>query len=266
MAKTILIGKDPAQGKLKICLQIGGKCGEAVIGTPGSVPQSVSRCKPADNTAHCKIDVAGNGSMIITNLKPLNVTNVDGFDISSKSLRPTSVVTLGKDKFPVDVQEVLRVAAVIEKKIGGGSPPPPPPPQRPTPPPTTKVFNIKHLEGVYNDFKAKQAEIRNKQRRINLIRTACPIFTIGAMFLIRVLGNWGLAFTAIGLLGSIYSFIGMKNDKSAEKLDKLSEDYQDRYVCPNPDCNKYLGNWSYKMLKKQYNMHCPHCKCQYVEK
>ena len=57
-----------------------------------------------------------------------------------------------------------------------------------------------------------------------------------------------------------------KKDTSYEERKEATERFTDEYVCPNPDCNKFLGNISYKLLKKQYSMHCPYCKSEYVEK
>lgn len=83
---------------------------------------------------------------------------------------------------------------------------------------------------------------------------------------IFMFGPVGYALTGIGIIGNLYSFIGLKNDNTAEVLEQIGETFQDEYVCPNPDCNKFLGNISYRLLKKQYSMHCPYCKSEYIEK
>ena len=80
------------------------------------------------------------------------------------------------------------------------------------------------------------------------------------------LGPAGYVLTAIGIVGTVYSFVAMKNDNTSEQQEQLLEQFQDNYACPNPNCNKFLGNISYKLLKKQYGMHCPYCKSEYVEK
>ena len=117
--KTILIGKEPGQGRLAIV--VDGKAG--VLGTVGCVPNCVSRCK--DGLAHCKITVAQDGSMTITNLKEQNVTFVNGAAVVSKKIAVNSRVQLGKDRYYIDVKTVLQAAA---KLVG----PPPPPPVNPT--------------------------------------------------------------------------------------------------------------------------------------
>ena len=65
--KTILIGKEPSQGRLLVALPGSGK--SAAIGLPGSVPASVSRCRPAEGIAHAKISIDQSGNIILTNLK-----------------------------------------------------------------------------------------------------------------------------------------------------------------------------------------------------
>ena len=57
-----------------------------------------------------------------------------------------------------------------------------------------------------------------------------------------------------------------KKDTSYEERKAATEKFTDEYVCPNPECNKFLGNLSYKLLKKQYSMQCPYCKSEFVEK
>jgi hypothetical protein len=142
-----------------------------------------------------------------------------------------------------------------EKLVCGGGTPTP-----------SASFNIAPLEQVWNELQDSRHELQYKQRRTNLIRTACGVFTSSAILCCVLIGPVGYVLTAIGVLGNIYSFWGMKNDHSTETLEALTEDFQDHYVCPNPDCKKFLGNISYRLLKRQYNMHCPYCKCEYIEK
>lgn len=268
--KVILVGKEPGEGRLQVAIQ--GSSKTAVIGKPGSLPGSVSRCKVTEGVAHLKITVDANGNLTLANMKPQNVTYVNGSEIVSKHLSTTNAtIELGKDRYPIDLTLVLNTA---EKLVCGTQPSPAPhSPSQPysTGPQTqqtqqTPVFNISHLELIWNDLQDKRHEMQAKQRRTNLIRTVCGIFTSSAILCSLAFGKVGYILTAIGVLGNIYSFWGMKNDHSTETIEKQNEEFQDHYICPNPDCGKFLGNISYKLLKKQYNMHCPYCKCEYVEK
>lgn len=248
--KAILIGKEPGQGRLLIAIQGNEK--SVAIGSLGSVPACVSRCKPAEGIAHAKIIVDQAGNMILTNMKSQNVTFVNGSEIASKRVSFNNTIELGKDKFKIDLPIIIETA---KKLIVMGTSKEP-----------GKKFNISHLERVWNDLQTQKKAIQAKQKKINLVRSGCGLFTLCAMPCIFMFGPIGYVLTGIGIVGNLYSFIGLKNDNTTDVIDKLNEDFQDSYVCPNPDCNKFLGNISYKLLKKQYSMHCPYCKCEYVEK
>lgn len=241
--KAILVGKEPGSGRLLVAVAGTGKC--AMIGKPGSVPNCVSRCKPAEQMAHMQIEVDAAGNISVVNLKPQNVTYVDGQPVSSLRVNKHSRVELGKERFNLNLGTVLESAKSLL-------------------PEPAKKYDISHLQTVWNDYKQVQKDIRDKQRRINLLRTVMPLFTIGSGFMLQIIGKYAYILTGIALLVTIYVFLGMKNDKSAEKLEKATEDFQDKYVCPH--CGKFLGNMSYRMMKKQYSMHCPYCKCEFVEK
>ncbi|MDE5848688.1 MAG: FHA domain-containing protein, partial [Muribaculaceae bacterium] len=218
------------------------------IGNPNSVPGCVSRCQADKGIAHARLSIDKDGNLTLTNMKSENHTYVNGLEIMSRRITPSTKVELGIDRFPLDIQAILDAA----KKLL------PPPPQLP--------FDISHLEAVWNDFQTKKKEIQAKQKKVNLVRSGCGIFTMCAMPTIAMFGVVGYALTGIGILGNVYSFVGLKNDNTADIMEKLTEEFQEKYVCPNPDCNKFLGGNSYKFIKKQYSMHCPYCKCEYVEK
>lgn len=249
--KTILIGKEPGQGRLLVAIA-GGKA--AII--PAAVPGSVSRCKVAEGVAHAKITIDQNGNMVLTNMKSQNVTYVNGSEIASKRVLPSNTVELGKDHFNISLPVIIETA----KKLAG-----------PLPPPPTPVYDIKHLEKVWLNYHESLKQLREKQKRVNLIRSGCGIFTMCAMPCIFFLGPIGYALTGVGVLGNIYSFVGLKNDNTTDEQERLAEEFQDSYVCPH--CKKFLGNISYKMLKKQIvspkdqKMYCPlGCGAEFIEK
>ena len=94
-----------------------------------------------------------------------------------------------------------------------------------------------------------------------------PIFfTIGAGALTSVAwslgwGEWiiivSICLTGIGLLLMIYFFIQSSKFNPVREIDKLREDFQSKYVCQNPECKRFLGNYSYSMMKNQYKMERP---------
>ena len=247
--KTIYIGKEQEHGRLIVAVQ--GYNEIAQLGSPGSVPKSVSRCMPSEGVAHAKISVDPNGDMTLVNMKQQNVTYVNGAEIVSKRITPANVVELGKDRYSISIPTIIEVARKIVSVV---------------PPPGLKKYNISHLEHVWEELQTKKKEAQAKQKRINLVRSGCGIFTMCAMPCIFMFGPVGYVLTGIGILGNIYSFVGLKNDNTSEVFEQMTEEFQEKYSCPNPECNKFLGNISYKFLKKQYSMHCPYCKCEYIEK
>lgn len=254
--KTIFIGKEPGQGRLMVAIAGGGKA--AAIGAINSVPNSVSRCKSAEGIAHAKIRIDQSGHMTLANLKPQNVTYVNGSEIVSKHITVSDTVQLGRDRFTINIPLVIQTA----KNLAGVAP---------TPPPSPKRYNISHLERVWErygekiDSIAQQQQEAGKRRMLPIMigsfaTLASPI--LGSVMLNTLYFTIPVAAVSFGLYFINYK----KKDTSYEDRKAATEEFQDRYVCPNPDCGKFLGNMSYKLLKKQYAMHCPYCKSEFIEK
>lgn len=249
--KTILIGREPGQGRLLVALS-GGNA--AVI--PTNVPTSVSRCFVKEGVAHAKISVDQNGNMTLTKMK--NVIYVNGSEIATKRVVPTSVIELGEDRFSIKLPVIIETA----KKLAG---------DKVTSPTTQPAVNIRHLEKVWLHYHDSLKQMREKQKKINLIRSGCGIFTMCAMPCIFFLGEIGYALTGVGVIGNLYSFVGLKNDNTSDEQERLAEEFQESYICPN--CGKFLGPKSYKLLKKDIvnpkdkKMYCPRgCGAEFIEK
>ena len=75
----VLIGREPNKGCLQLSLKYNDVQKNALLGGEQSVPKSVSRCLPNESTAHCKLFFDPNGKIYIRNIKPENVTFVNGF-------------------------------------------------------------------------------------------------------------------------------------------------------------------------------------------
>lgn len=147
--KTILIGKEPVNGRLLIAIQGNGK--SAAIGSPNSVPSCVSRCKPTEGVAHAKIEVDQSGNMILTNIKPLNVTYVNGSEIASKRISINNTVELGKDRYRIGLSVVIDVAKKIAATIN---------------PPGPETYNISQLERIWNDYETEIDRIVKQQQDV----------------------------------------------------------------------------------------------------
>lgn len=259
--KTILIGKEPGQGRLLIAVNDGANVKSAVIGDIGSVPGSVSRCKPSEGVGHCSITVDTNSVMILVNLKPQNVTYVNDTEIQKKRITADSRVTLGKDRYVLNVHSIIETA----KRLAGQGQKHP-------------EVSIKHLKDVWDKYDSallnlqiEQQKKANQQRLQGIISMSGMLLAIlpsavpelelpDAVQVLRV----GCIFVALGL--ALYFFIkGSKiKDSFLWKNRELEQKFMDDYVCPNRDCRHFMGKVPYKILSQ--NKKCPYCGCGYSEK
>lgn len=257
--RKILIGKEPINGRLMIGFQVKGKIQTVAIGASNSVPGSVSRYNGEQWSAHISLEVNKDGRLLVTNLKEQNVTYVNGVEIMTKQIAPNTTVELGKDRYPINISDILKV---VEKILRVAEPEEP------------KTYNIRHLESVWDKFHLQNIELQKRVLKQGLHARIPMFFTMGAGAIssIAFACGWGdavkglcLALTIIGLVIMFYSFLKSKNDTSIEDRERYMEEFQEKYICPNPTCGKFLGNLSYKLMKRQYSMSCPHCKCKFTE-
>ena len=263
--KEIFVGRESGTDRLLVYLSINGQVKAFQLGNHRSVPKSVSRAIPNQNKAHLSIKIDNNGNFIVTNLKPENVTFVNGSQIVSKRISENDKVELGADHYQLPlkilIQSVLKLFPSVEPN--------------PVPKPEVKTFNISHLEKVWNDYHESDLAIKDKQHKMGLQQRIPIFFTIGSGALTSVAwslgwGEWirivSICLTGIGLLLMIYFFIQSSNFNPVREADKLREDFQSKYICPNPECKRFLGNYSYSMMKNQFKMECPFCKSKFEEK
>lgn len=254
--KTILIGKEPGNGRLFVSVMINGQPKTAAIGEMNSVPNSVSRCKPAENTAHCKIEVDATGNLTVTNLKPQNVTYVNGAEIVSKKVKQDGVIELGKDRYSVNVNTIIETASKIVSSVC----PPPPPPQ--------KEYSIRHLQRVWEDYDLQRTnEQLAEQKRNNFQKLGGICSSCGILFMfIEGMGYFRFILTGASMVIALIFFIrGMNTSNSLLlKLKEIDADFRKKYVCPNSKCNHFMGNIPYDVLRQ--NKKCPYCGCEFNEK
>lgn len=259
--KIILIGKEPGQGRLLISTSVNGQIRNVTYGEAGSVPSCVSRCKPAEGIAHCRIVLSENGEMVLTNLKPENVTYVNGREIISKRITSDANVALGKDMYPVNISNIL---AIVNKLTG----------QESSQSSKVKEFSIKPLKKVWDTYHDEMFNLQKRQKNQALIKGLYMPLTILSSIAGVAAKHIGLnpgiasaisyvmyATAAIVLFYGLYKSI---TDKSLEEKEQISEKFQNDYVCPNPECRHFMGNQPYKILKQ--NTCCPYCKCKFIEK
>lgn len=241
---------------------------EIIIGRQGN--QKTPITDPTVSRQHCKVSDNGDGTYTVENLSSSG-TKIDGMDIIRATAKPDSRIQLGQS-YTATLRELIGIpvssqsAGIAQRPTGqaqhaaadagaGAAPKSP----------TVKTYDISHLKDVWENFNNTNLEMANSQRKTNLQRTLFGIFTMCAMPTIFFLGPLGYVLTGIGILGNIYSFTVMKNAETAEQRQQRQDDFDDAWVCPNPDCGRSLMAKNYKHLLRNFQS-CPHCKCKYVEK
>lgn len=212
---------------------------EIIIGKQGN--QKMPITESTVSRKHCKVTTNDDGTYTIENLSTTGFTKIDGKDIIKTIATLDSEIQLG----PVFKAKLRDLIGVPNEK------------------PTEKVFSISHLHKVWEDFNIQNLEVAKKQQKLNLTRTGLGIFTMCAMPTIFFLGPIGYVLTGIGVIGNIYSFVGLKNIESPEQRQKRQDEFDNAWVCPNPECDRTLPAKNFSILKRNYQS-CPFCKCKYV--
>ena len=243
MAKVeAVIGKE--EGQHRLLVKIGPKA--FTVGSPQSVPNSVSRTHSS-----LSVEFSDDGKRTVTqmkikNLKPQNITYVDGQEVESKSIKETSVVQLGYERYSMNLQEVIDGM----RKIMG---------------PVTESFSISHLEKIWNEYDEEKLKITDGAAKLANKQRLQGLLSMSAMFIGFIPGIDTIVrgiIVAAALAVGVYLFIKGSSDSTIQrKLHDLDEDFRKKYVCPNPNCNHFIGNIPYDVLKQ--NDGCPYCKCKY---
>ena len=249
--KTILIGREQEHSRLCVSIAAGGKQLVFPLGAPQSVPNSVSRCQPAEGKAHCSLEIDNEGRIRITNMKAQNVTFVDGSEVLKKYIDENSRVTLGRDQYILELKPIIDAAANMVGKV-----------EKPAP----KTYSIAHLEDVMKEYNARNEEIDKEQDVTNLLmRVPFLVSAVSGVFtgvaktsgMDQNLGNISLVLTIISAAVMMYGvYRNMTSSAKKSKKENMDE-FKKKYVCPNPDCGRKLTNFDYEELLKMKK--CPFC-------
>ena len=219
---------------------------------------------PTVSREHCWLTANGDGTYTLQNKSPQG-TIVEGRKVLKTVVTPETVIQLSETT-------IVKVADLLP--LPQAAPQPKQQVAQSVPPQESSVpeYSIKHLKVVWDEYHDKLLEIQRNQRSVNLLRSASPMFTLGSgaiATLAKTMG-WGdaifsltIVMTVVGLGLMIYSFVKGVNDKSIEEREEATEEFNRRYICPNPKCNHFMGTQSYHILRQ--NKNCPWCKCKYNE-
>lgn len=268
--KTLLVGRSPKGGRLCVVVDDNVKPAVALSGNPGSVPNTVSRYDNVEHIAHCKIDISPAGAMMLHNMKSSNRTSVNGIEVQSKKIKEGAVISLGKDDYQINVDTILNCALVaLNGIIGGsgdnngsenggkgGSD-------------NTSAISISHLENIWTQYKSSKAELKKRQKKIMLIKSAyMPIVVLSGIFGYLIdFFEWGksvsqaisIVMYVIAAIFLFYGFYKTFTDKTSEESEALDENFRRKYVCPQ--CRRFLGYVPIDEIK--LNSKCLYCKANW---
>ena len=207
--QEVLIGRDGTNNTLKITTN-----GKSVNGEV--VPRSVSR-------EHCIITIKDDGTAVITNINPKNVTFVNGLPVQSKDISGNDTVELGGERYKLDLKPFK----------------------------LTNTVNIAHLEKVWNRYKEKQEKQRISMIRKNALRSITGLFSMGAIVVtfikpesqtsqntIEVLRFVLYGLAIITIIWTVISSV-INAPKIVREENEMKQDFQDHYICPN--CGMFFG-------------------------
>lgn len=240
----IVIGREEGQRRLK-CTVNGGK--SFFVGNPNSVPLSVSR-------QHCKIIVEGS-NISVENLKAANITFVDGNQVFKKAITANSQLQLGNEKYAVPLQRILSAIQAPQRPNAGAG-------QQGAQGP---IYSLAPLEAVWKEYEERRLAIQEEAARSANMSRIQGILSMSAMligFVPVIPQELRVAIIVLALGVACYFFYrGMAKDSVHKQLNSLEKEFQARYKCPNPACEKPFGNAAYVNIK--FMASCPVCKCRY---
>ena len=222
----IIIGRNAETGQLKVTIGQQTKS----VGLNNSVPKTVSR-------VHCSLTPEEGGVFRLKNLKTQNVTYVNGLGVENKIVNKNDVVELGEERYPLRWE-------LIDSAI-------------------PKMYDITHLEAVWNGYNEEVLSLTIKQNRFNAIKAGTGLITtlgLGATAAGLIKGQTNAYFYAVAGILSLAFLVKTYIDgaKVPKEKQRLLEKFQHEYICPNPKCGHFLGNQPYDQLKLLEA--CPYCR------
>lgn len=246
MAATIYIGRDEKTDRL---IAAGSK---GVFFRGDVVPTSISRCKPTEDSAHCKVEIDENYRIKLINIKDQNCTFVNNNRINKAYVCLDARVFLGWDHVEIPFEEIMRKAGVKETVV------------------------IDHLYDVWCQYERKIEAIQLNQAKEQSKARLQSLFSMGAILLgflpfkeFGVPDNFALTLriliyvSAFGL--ATYLYFRSRNPKNTFIMQKkeLEQMMRARYVCPK--CGHFLGLVPYMNLVQQAACRYPKCRVRFVE-
>lgn len=209
------------------------------LGHEGSVPATVSR-------QHCKLSAEADGSFTLINLKPANITYVNGQEIMKKRVSAKDAIELGSERYRLDLQAVLNTVGDLLPK---------------------PAVSIAHLEAIWDNYQAEKVAIqvrRSKSAAVQSVTGILSMLSIACGFIPDIPTIVRILLYAMALGLAIYFFIVRYRNagKEARELKEFEDRFKEQYVCPC-GCGRSFGYQEYKQLVITQKM-CPLSKRPYT--
>ena len=127
------------------------------------------------------------------------------------------------------------------------------------------------LEPIWNAYENERAHLDKKSNRSILLNRMPYLVTLlsgiisgffSSTLLVKIVVPGG-AFILTTIVAFVIDKHGEKKRKeSVEKNRELESLLKESYLCPNPECQKFLGNTPFDKLK--HERHCNYCKCEWI--
>ena len=236
----LVIGREAGTDKPRLAVTLNGKT--AFLGTPGSVPKSVSR-------RHCQVIIGDDSLVTVENLTVSkendglqNIVYVDGTEYVRKSgISLDAPIELGPDRYRLDLRTILKAVA------------------------NNQVYPIGHLDKVFQDYQQEKLDLQIRQGKLNAISALPGVLSMTSIGLAVFIPNARVVMIVVAaVFALVFALIRYKNASRVPlKTREIEDRFREKYICPNPACGHFLGATPYKELLK--NRQCPYCKCKFSE-
>ena len=232
----MVIGRDGNTSQLNVAV------GQRIYRffAPDSVPSDVSR-------QHCLVSVKGEDDIVVRNIKAANVTFVNGVEIEEKHITCYDKIELGKSRYFLNLPHIIASISPAQQT-------------------KQKPFGIKPLKAVWDNYIKQDLLLQKRHKNIGLLSSIPMGFTMLGGVLAGVIESirpYSIAFTVAALAVMVYGFYKRATDDTLEKRQQLKQDFQRKYVCPNPECRHFMGNTPYDSLLDKGT--CPYCKATFED-
>jgi len=190
-------------------------------------------------------------SLYIEDMDSANGTFVNGVRVKAKKINFSDKVSLGgSDYYQLNLREVVKHLPLSDKEFSN---------------------NILNLQQIYNDYQSKTNELQTKGQESMMTKRMMPTMLLGVLTtLATVLIGKDDSSTkiTIGVLGGLLTIIvfivatkwaSESNKKMKEELNRLNENFELDYVCPN--CGTSFKGRSWEFLKRMGK--CPACQREF---